>query len=214
MSQDFAIQSTRVLLPHGIKPATIVVQGGKITVILPVVQPVSGLTMINVGDAVIMPGIVDSHAHINEPGRTEWEGFETATRAAAAGGITTVIDMPLNSIPATTTLAALEEKATSAKGKCAIDYGFWGGLVPENARSPEILQAMIDAGVMGFKAFLIDSGVAEFPKCSEADLRSGMKILAKAGVPLIVHAELKSPITTSHAGDARSYDACLHSRPV
>ena len=214
MTKDFAIQSSRVLLPHGIKPATVFVQGGKISVVLPGVQPVSGMTLLNVGDLVIMPGIVDSHAHINEPGRTEWEGFETATRAAAAGGITTVIDMPLNSIPATTTLEALEIKAASAKGKCAIDYGFWGGLVPENARSPEILQAMIDAGVMGFKAFLIDSGVAEFPKCTEADLRSGMKILAKTGVPLIVHAELKSPVTnTGSEEDPRSYDAYLLSRP-
>lgn len=165
--------------------------------------------MLDFGNSVVMPGLVDTHAHINEPGRTEWEGFETATRAAAAGGITTVIDMPLNSIPATTTRAALQTKEQAARGKCRIDYGFWGGVVPGNSAE---LEPMVAAGVFGFKCFLCPSGVDEFPHVGEADLRIAMPILARLGVPLLVHAELETPVGATQS-DPRKYQGFLESRP-
>ena len=133
------------------------------------------------------PGIVDTHVHINEPGRTEWEGFDTATRAAAAGGVTTLVDMPLNSIPATTTVAALEAKRAAARGRCHVDVGFWGGVVPGNAGE---LDALVDAGVRGFKCFLVPSGVDEFPAVDEVRSSSVRCRSWRAGsVPLLVHAE-------------------------
>ncbi len=156
-----------------------------------------------------MAGIVDTHAHINEPGRTEWEGFETATRAAAAGGVTTVIDMPLNSIPATLNLEALKIKAASAQNRCTIDYGFWGGIVPENCKD---LGGLGDSGVMGAKTFLIESGVDEFPMTHKKELEIGMKALAKAGLPLLVHAELES-LVSSNSKAPEKYKSYLESRP-
>jgi allantoinase len=204
------IKSRRVIFPdETIRSATLKIAAGKISEILSYDTAVSGVG-IDAGDSVLMPGLVDTHVHINEPGRTEWEGFQTATQAAARGGITTVVDMPLNSIPATTTLSALKTKETSAKENCAIDYGFWGGVVPGNAGE---LASMIDEGALGFKAFLIDSGVEEFPMSTEADLRIAMPILAKRNVPLLVHAELEGH-THAHADtDARSYRTFLESRP-
>ena len=144
-------------------------------------------TTLDFGDLVIMPGLVDTHVHVNEPGRTEWEGFDTATRAAAAGGVTTIVDMPLNCIPATTDVAALEAKRAAARGQCHVDVAFWGGVVPGNAPG---LDALVDAGVRGFKCFLVPSGVEEFPAVDEGDLREAMPILARRNVPLLVHAEL------------------------
>src|SRR5262249_6842943 len=141
---------------------------------------------VDVGDLVILPGLVDTHVHVNEPGRTEWEGFDSATRAAAAGGITTIVDMPLNSVPATTTVAALEAKRAAARGRCRVDAGFWGGVVPGNAGE---LDALVDSGVSGFKCFLVPSGVEEFPMVGERDLREALPILARRSVPLLVHAE-------------------------
>jgi allantoinase len=138
------------------------------------------------GDLVVSPGIVDTHVHVNEPGRTEWEGFDTATRAAAAGGVTTIVDMPLNSVPATTTVDALEAKRAAAQGQCHVDVGFWGGVVPGNEAE---LDPLVDAGVLGFKCFLVPSGVDEFPAVDEADLRRAMPTLARRHVPLLVHAE-------------------------
>src|SRR5262249_39423341 len=135
--------------------------------------------------------IVDTHVHVNEPGRTEWEGFDTATRAAAAGGVTTIVDMPLNSIPATTTVEALEAKRLAAGGKCHVDVAFWGGVVPGNERD---LDGLVDSGVRGFKCFLVPSGVDEFPYVDEGDLRRAMPILARRNVPLLVHAEEPSRI--------------------
>jgi allantoinase len=161
-----------------------------------------------------MPGLVDTHVHINEPGRTEWEGFETATRAAAAGGVTTLIDMPLNSIPATTTAAGLEAKRAAARKKCWVNVGFWGGVVPGNAGE---LRALHRAGVFGFKCFLVPSGVPEFENVTESDLRSALPILAEMDAPLLVHAELPGPI--EHAtkrlakADPKSYATWLRSRP-
>jgi allantoinase len=161
-----------------------------------------------------MPGVVDTHVHVNEPGRTEWEGFESATRAAAAGGTTTIVDMPLNSIPATTSVAALEMKRAEARGHCFVDVGFWGGVVPGNATA---LAPMVRAGALGFKCFLIESGVDEFPHVGEADLRPAMTALAPLEVPLLVHAEVAGPIDdvapAIAAADARKYATYLASRP-
>ena len=142
--------------------------------------------------SLVMAGLVDTHVHINEPGRTEWEGFATATRAAAAGGVTTLVDMPLNSIPPTTTVAGLREKLAAARGKCFVDVGFWGGVVPGNTGD---LAALSAAGVVGFKCFLIHSGVDEFPNVTEKDLRDALPELSRLGALLIVHAEVPGPIS-------------------
>ena len=181
----FTIFSARTLIDDHLQPAAVVVHDGSIVDITP--TPPSNLPVRNLGNRVLMPGLVDTHVHINEPGRTEWEGFETATRAAAAGGITTVIDMPLNCIPVTTTAEALAIKREAAAPRLWVDCGFWGGVIPGNARE---LRPMIDAGICGFKAFLCHSGIDDFPNASESDLRAAMPILAEAGVPLLVHAEL------------------------
>lgn len=208
-----AVRSLRTLVGSegNPRPATVVVEDGRIAAIEEYDVVPSGANVIEGGDRVLMAGLFDTHAHINEPGRTDWEGFQTATRAAAAGGITNVVDMPLNSIPATTTLEALRVKAETAAGKCAIDYGFWGGVVPGNAAE---LEPMVKAGAIGFKCFLIESGVEEFPMSTEVDLRIAMPILARLGVPLLVHAELDlqggSP---AHGRDERDYRTYLESRP-
>ena len=164
----------------------------------------------DVGDLVVMAGIVDTHVHVNEPGRTEWEGFETATRAAAAGGVTTIVDMPLNSVPATTTLAALELKASAARG-ADIEVAYWGGVVPGNAGE---LEALADAGVRGFKCFLSPSGVAEFESVEAADLRAALPILRRCRRPLLAHAEWPAALQPVPAsGDPRAYATWLESRP-
>jgi len=176
------IRSARVVLPDAVRPASIIIENGNIAAIgSPDVR-----ADFEYGDLAISPGIVDTHVHVNEPGRTEWEGFDTATRAAAAGGVTTIVDMPLNSIPATTTVDALERKRAAARGQCHVDVGFWGGVVPGNA---DELEALVDAGVRGFKCFLVPSGVDEFPAVDEGDLRRALPALARRGVPLLVHAE-------------------------
>jgi len=167
--------------------------------------------LIDCGERVVMAGLVDSHVHVNEPGRTEWEGFETATRAAAAGGITTIIDMPLNSIPATTTVAAMAEKVAAMQGKCHVDVGLWGGAVPGNASE---LRPLLDAGALGFKCFLIDSGVPEFGHLDEGGLKAALQTLSATDAPLLVHAELAGPIDAAHpSGDRRTYRHYLQSRP-
>src|SRR6188474_3390458 len=168
-------------------PGTVYIEGGRIMHIGRLDETRPGAAVVDAGDLIILPGLVDTHVHVNEPGRTDWEGFETATRAAAAGGVTTLVDMPLNSIPATTTVAALEAKRAAARGRCCVDVGFWGGVVPGNDGD---LDALVDAGVRGFKCFLVPSGVDEFPAVDEHDLRRAMPILARRGVPLLVHAEL------------------------
>ena len=173
-----------------------------------------GVPLTDAGDSVVMPGNVDAHVHVNEPGRTEWEGYETATRAAAAGGVTTIVDMPLNSIPPTTTLAGFEEKLAAAKGKCTVDVAFWGGVVPGNTAE---LKLLIERGVRGFKCFLIHSGVDEFPHVTESDLRIAMPEIARLGSVLLVHAEVPGPIDAAAASlaglDPRHYDTFLRSRP-
>ena len=212
---DLVIRSRRVSTPRGEKIAAVVVTNGRISgIVAPELAP-RDVPVDDVGDKLVMPALFDSHVHVNEPGRTEWEGFETATRAAAAGGISAIADMPLNSIPVTTTLAALQTKLAAAKGKLAVDCAFWGGVVPGNSGE---LEAMIDAGVAGFKVFLCHSGIDDFPNVTEADLRQAMPILAKRNVPLLAHAELLSPLPTGEDGQRpgegpKSYAGYLASRP-
>lgn len=208
----FGIKSTRVVTPDGIKNACLVIDSERISEIIENAQAPEGIDVFDAGDLVVMPGLVDSHVHLNEPGRTEWEGFETGSKAAAAGGTTTMCDMPLNSIPVTTTLKALEEKLEAAEKKIEVDCAFWGGVVPGNADS---LEPLIEAGVKGFKCFLIHSGIDDFPNVTEEDLRLAMPILARHRIPLLVHAELEC--ADSHqedwTGSASSYRAFLNSRP-
>ena len=206
---DLVLRSRRVLGEQGLVDAAVVVLGGRVAGLVAPKDVPTGLSIVDVGDKVIMPGVVDCHAHINEPGRTEWEGFETATRAAAAGGITTVVDMPLNSIPATLTADALQLKAEHAQGRCSIDHGFWGGVVPGNTSE---LERMVAGGAIGFKCFLVPSGVDEFPHSDRAALDQAMPVLARLGVPLLVHAELADSDETPQ-GDVRLYQSYLESRP-
>ena len=182
------VRSKRVVLPEGERAAALLIERGLIERIVEFESDdPTGAKVFNVPDLVVSPGVVDTHVHINEPGRSEWEGFDTATRAAAAGGVTTVVDMPLNSVPATTTVRALQAKVESARAQCHVDVGFWGGVVPGNAGE---LDGLVDAGVRGFKCFLLPSGVPEFPAVTEDDLRLALPILARRGVPLLVHAEI------------------------
>ncbi len=163
-----ALRSTRVLTPNGIAPATVVVEEERIAAVQEWDDVPPGAKLHDFGDLVILPGLVDTHVHINEPGRTEWEGFETATRAAAAGGITTLVDMPLNCVPETINVAALEAKRNAARGKVWVDWAAWGGVVRGNS---EELQPLVRAGVPGFKCFLIHSGIDGFAWVNEKDLR-------------------------------------------
>lgn len=225
MRQDFSIRSKRVLLPEGETAATVRVRDGVIAAIEPYDAgdlgdsgdsaasggsgDSGGEVEEVVGDAVLMPGLIDTHVHLNEPGRAEWEGFATGTAAARAGGFTTVIDMPLNSSPVTTTAEALSRKRQAAEGKLAIDVGFYGGLVPGNASR---MNELLDAGARGIKAFLCPSGIDEFPHATEADLREAMPILAQRGAVLLVHCELVSDDIPAMQ-DPRKYADYLATRP-
>ncbi len=208
------IRSRRVVTPSGVRPAAVHFENGKILLVGEWNDTRDGANLIDVGDLVVMPGLLDSHVHVNEPGRTEWEGYETATRAAAAGGVTTIVDMPLNSIPATTTKKAFDEKLAAADGKCTVDVAFWGGVVPGNVSE---LGPLVTNGVRGFKCFLIHSGVDEFPHVTAGDLRIAMPELAKLDTVLLVHAELEGPIDAAAASitddDPREYNTFLRSRP-
>jgi allantoinase len=209
LAPDHWLTSSRVVLPDGLRRAALGLRGGRIAEILPAPRP--GARVTDAGDSVIAPGLVDCHVHINEPGRTEWEGFDTATRAAAAGGVTTLVDMPLNCLPVTTTRAALEQKIAACAGACFIDVGFWGGVIPGNLAD---LSALCERGVLGCKAFLVHSGIDEFPNARRADLERAMPVLRDHGVPLLAHAELELPSTlASTAGDPRAYHSFLDSRP-
>jgi allantoinase len=217
MKPGLVLRSERVVTPEGLRPATVWIREGRIERVAPPDEVPSGAPLVDCGGLVVMPGIVDTHVHVNEPGRTEWEGFETATRAAAAGGVTTLVDMPLNSIPATTTREALRLKAEAAERQCSVDVGFWGGVVPGNAGE---LAGLWREGVLGFKAFLVPSGVDEFQHVEEKDLREALPVLARLGAPLLAHAELPGPIEAAAgvwdgAGPAglREYDRYLRSRP-
>jgi allantoinase len=212
---DLIVRGQRVVMPDGERAAAIHVRAGVIAAISGFAEIEQGAPVHEAGDFVVMPGLVDTHVHINEPGRTDWEGFSSATRAAAAGGVTTLIEMPLNSIPATTTAAAFREKLAAAAGKLWVDAGFWGGVVPENSGE---LQALWEAGVFGFKCFLVPSGVAEFAHVTEEHLRVALPKLAAWGAPLLAHAELPEPIeravTSLAKGDSpRRYATWLAARP-
>lgn len=202
-SRSLVIRSKQVVLPASstprgpapstVAPASIHIADGIITSITAYDDVPSDCELIETDEqSIVMPGLVDSHVHINEPGRTEWEGFATATKAAAAGGITTLVDMPLNSIPPTTTVAGFKAKLEAAREQCYVDVGFWGGVVPGNTSE---LEPLFAAGVVGFKCFLIHSGVDEFPNVTERDLREAMPELARLGTVLIVHAEVPGPIS-------------------
>ena len=212
---SFALRSRRVVTPEGVRPALVVVREGRIVRVGPWDDPPAGLPLDDAGDDAVSPGVVDPHVHANDPGRADWEGLDHATRAAAAGGVTTFLDMPLNSVPPTTTAAGLAAKREAAAGRLAVDVGLWGGVVPGNL---DELPALWEGGVFGFKAFLAPSGVDEFPAIGERELRPAMAVLAALGAPLLVHAELPDRLDEGWGGrtDAagrRRYAAWLASRP-
>jgi allantoinase len=214
MSQVF--RSTRVLTAEGLVPAALVVEDEQIAEVGNWDPLPSGVPLTDFGDAVLMPGLVDSHVHINEPGRTEWEGFWTATRAAASGGITTLVDMPLNSIPETISVEALQAKRSAAQGKTWVDWAAWGGVVRGNANA---LPALAASGIPGFKCFLIHSGIDGFPWVDEAELRLALEQLKSTGLPLLAHAEVQGPVDeatkdlNAAGADGRRYSTYLASRP-
>ncbi len=209
---QLVVRSSRMVLPEGVRPAAIAVSAGRIERVAPVDAPLEADTEIDAGDAVVMAGLVDTHVHVNDPGRADWEGFTSAGRAAAAGGTTTIVDMPLNSSPVTTTVAALETKVAAAEGACRVDYGMWGGIVPGNI---EELPALLEAGVLGFKAFLVPSGIDEFPPVDDATLEAAMTAIAGRRAPVLVHAEDAAEIAGSElTGRAGSHAAWLASRPA
>jgi allantoinase len=211
-----ALRSTRVLTPQGLEPATLLVEGERIHAVRgwDAVGQSHGLR--DYGDLLLLPGLVDSHVHINEPGRTEWEGFWTATRAAVAGGVTTLVDMPLNCLPETVNLGALEAKRNAAQGQAWVDWAAWGGVVRDNA---DALKPLIEAGVPGFKCFLIDSGIESFAWVDEGELRLALAKLRGSGLPLLAHAEVAAPVNSATAAlntagaDWRKYSTYLSSRP-
>ena len=204
---DLVVRSRRAVLPGGTRPAAVAVSGPAIAAITGYDAALDSARDVDLGDLALLPGLVDTHVHVNEPGRTEWEGFATATRAAAAGGVTTICDMPLNSLPPTTSVAALAEKRAAAAGQCWVDVAFWGGAIPGNA---DALVALHEAGVVGFKCFLIDSGVPEFPPLEVADLRAVLGSLAAIGAQLIVHAENPAEVKPA---SGRGFGAFVASRP-
>jgi allantoinase len=209
-----AFVSRRVVTPEGIRPAAVLVEGERVTAVLAVGRVPAEAQVRDYGEAAILPGLVDSHVHINEPGRTEWEGFETATRAAAAGGYTMLVDMPLNCLPATTSVGALEAKRAAARGKCRVDWAAWGGVVSDNQARIEALAA---AGVRGFKCFLVHPGIDGFTMVTEQELRAALPHVARTKLPLLVHAELPGPVGAATAtladADWKSYSTYLKSRP-
>ena len=213
-SPDLCIRGRRVITPDSDGPAAVHVRGGRIAAVAAFDDVPGGCEVVEAGDSVVMPGLVDSHVHVNEPGRTRWEGFATATRAAARGGVTTLVDMPRNSVPPTTTPEALREKIEAARGQCRVDVAFWGGLVPGNLG---LLAALHAGGVVGFKCFLIDSGIQEFPPMTEGELMPAMYELARLEATLVVHAETPGPVARAAAeaagGDPRRYETFLRTRP-
>lgn len=212
MPAHLVIRGKQVVLPGEVAPASLHILDGVIARVASFDDVPAGCELVEAGDdSVVMPGLVDSHVHINEPGRTDWEGFATATRAAAAGGVTTLVDMPLNSVPPTTTVAGFKEKLTAARNQIYVDVGFWGGVVPGNTSE---LSSLLAEGVVGFKCFLIHSGVDEFPNVTEEDLRVALPELARLGAVLIVHAEAPGPINDNGtAGAPEKYATFLASRP-
>jgi allantoinase len=209
-----AFASRRMVTPEGIRPAVVLVEGETIQAVANPGDVPSSTEVHDFGEQAILPGLVDSHVHINDPGRADWEGFETATRAAAAGGYTMLVDMPLNCLPETTSVAALEAKRSAARGKCRVDWAAWGGVVSGNQADIEPLAA---AGALGFKCFLIHPGIEGFTMITEQELRTALPHIARTGLPLLVHAELSGPVDAAAAdlagADWKSYATYLKSRP-
>jgi len=207
-SDVLLIRSLRVVLPGGVQSASIEIRDGRISAIGPYDRAADH----DAGEKYILPGLVDTHVHINEPGRTEWEGFASATRAAAAGGITTLVDMPLNNLPETTTVANLRAKESAARGQCLVDYGFWGGVVSDNQQH---IAALAAAGVLGYKCFLVHPGIDGFTMVTREQLEAAMPVVAASGLPLLTHAELPGPIqeASKNPGDGKRYSNYLASRP-
>ncbi|MEV2275090.1 allantoinase AllB [Nocardiopsis sp. NPDC049922] len=216
-THDLVLRARRAVTPEGERPVTVAVTDGRIAAVLPGADaPASAAREIVLADdEVLLPGLVDSHVHVNEPGRTEWEGFASATRAAALGGVTTIVDMPLNSVPPTTTVDGLNVKRSVARDQVAVDVGFWGGAVPENSTpgTTEELRALHERGVYGFKAFLSPSGVDEFGHLSPDQLRTAAEAIGEFGGQIIVHAEDPSVLDEAPAASGREYAAFLASRP-
>jgi allantoinase len=210
-SADLVVHAPRAVVDGQVRPATVVVAGGIVTAVEPGGTHVDAAHVVELGsDDMLIPGLVDTHVHVNEPGRTEWEGFDAATAAALRAGVTSLIDMPLNSLPPTLTPDALSLKQQAATGRCRVDVGFWGGVTPGTmAMLPELL----DAGVFGVKGFLQDSGVPEFPPLSISDLRMAAKIVADAGGLLLIHAEDPEVLRLAPRPTWRSYTAFVRSRP-
>jgi allantoinase len=209
-----AFVSRRVVTPAGVRSGAVLVEGERIRgVVSPREVPVN-FECVDFGNDALLPGLVDSHVHINEPGRTDWEGFQTATRAAAAGGYTMLVDMPLNCVPATTNVAALEEKRRVAATKCTVDWAAWGGVVQGNDGE---IEALAKAGIRGYKCFLVHPGIEEFTMVRESDLRTALPYVARTGLPLLVHAELPEPLNAAtkrlQSSDWRRYSTYLQSRP-
>ncbi|MFH8437431.1 allantoinase AllB [Streptomyces sp. NPDC018007] len=208
---NLVLRSTRVVTPGGTRPAAVAVAGGTIHAVLPYdADAPPGARLEDFGDDVLLPGLVDTHVHVNDPGRTEWEGFWTATRAAAAGGITTLLDMPLNSLPPTTTVEHLRTKQRVAAPKAHVDTGFWGGAIPSNTKD---LRPLYEAGVFGFKCFLSPSGVEEFPELDQEQLARSMAEIAGFGGLLIVHAEDPHHLADAPQRPGPAYADFLASRP-
>jgi allantoinase len=211
---DLVVRGRRVVTGGGLVAAAVHVRDGVIETVTGYDQVPAGCEVMEAEEAVVMPGLVDTHVLVNEPGRTDWEGFDSATRAAAAGGVTTIVDMPLNSLPPTTSVASLQAKRAAAAGKCHVDVAFWGGIVPGNLAE---LAGLDGAGVAGFKAFLVDSGVPEFPAVEVGELEAAMGALASLGALTVVHAERPEPVAVAAAvaagEDPRAYRTWLRSRP-
>ena len=204
---DLVVRSRRTVTPEGERPAAVAVREERIEALHPYDAPLAAAEDVDLRDLALLPGLVDTHVRVNEPGRTHWEGFASATRAAAAGGVTTIVDMPLNSLPPTTDVAALEAKLAAARGQCHVDVGFWGGAVPGNVKE---LGPLHERGVLGFKCFMSPSGVAEFPPLAGGDLRRALEEVAGFGGLMVVHAE--DPALLAEPGGP-TYPEFLASRP-
>ena len=213
---ELVVRARRAITPDGERPVAIGVRGGRIAEIAGADAPLDGARTVQTAeDEVLLPGLVDSHVHVNEPGRTDWEGFASATRAAAAGGVTTIVDMPLNSIPPTTTVEGLRVKREAAEGQVAVDVGFWGGAVPENSAPGETgeLSGLYEQGVYGFKSFLSPSGVDEFGHLTPELYRSAAAAIGELGGTIIVHAEDPGLLESAPAASGPEYASFLASRP-
>ncbi|WP_205510732.1 allantoinase AllB [Longitalea arenae] len=207
---DLAISGKFICTPEGMRAGVVLIRNGIIADVVAALPREASRTVIDIGEKVLMAGIIDPHVHLNEPGRTNWEGFDTGTRSAAAGGITTLVDMPLNASPVTTTAIAFEQKLAATKGQLHVNCGFWGGVVPGNSAE---IEKLINKGVLGFKAFLTHSGIDEFPNVTEADLQLVMPVIARYNLPLLVHCEMSTQLQVQAGNDDRSYQQYLSSRP-